>query len=132
MSCNDAPWIGDCAQRLAELLALPPNWNHAGALQVSRGANDPALQLLAHAGTWPTAPPSVSPTVSGGIQIEWRTGGLDFEIEVLSLDHAIVVYTDEVAGMQWDGEEVPLSRQVIDGIRQVAERGARTVPGKAP
>jgi hypothetical protein len=75
-------WLVQTDEALQELLRLPPNWNSYGARPVSPD-NVRAAKDLLRAIVQPETPrPSVVPTVGGGVQLEWHTGGIDLEIEI--------------------------------------------------
>ena len=75
-------WLTQTDQALQELLCLPPNWNSYGAQPISPDNVTAAKDLLRAIVRPETPQPSVVPTVSGGVQLEWHTGGIDLEIEI--------------------------------------------------
>jgi hypothetical protein len=64
---------GSHETRLNELLALPENWDGYGAQRIERDAIAGARQFLSRV--------NVTPCVSGGVQLEWHTNGIDLELE---------------------------------------------------
>lgn len=69
------------AARVLELLELPANWDSYGASHVSsRAARRALVLLLDHGYRGPL--PAVSPTVRGGVHLEWSNGADGVEIEV--------------------------------------------------
>lgn len=61
------------------LLRLPPNWDTYGAQRVTwRAAAWGAWYAL----TIRPAPGFVVPTGAGGVQLEWHTAEMDFEMEL--------------------------------------------------
>ncbi|MBM3735917.1 MAG: hypothetical protein FJW39_09045 [Acidobacteria bacterium] len=66
------------------LLRLPPGWNSYSAKPVSRECAEEAIRLLDELLEFNTPLPSVVPTVRGGIQLEWHTGGVNIEVYVNS------------------------------------------------
>jgi hypothetical protein len=93
------------ALKLAEVLALEPNWDSYGAAAVSResvvAALEDVLPLVMEDGTFL---PAVVPTPRGGIQFEWHMCGLDVEIEVSRDGNARVIVEDLDTGEVWYGE----------------------------
>lgn len=61
------------------LLGLPPNWDTYGARRVTWQA---AVWGAWYALTMRPAPGYVVPTGAGGVQIEWHTAEIDFEMEI--------------------------------------------------
>jgi len=99
-------WLSQTDQALQELLRLPPNWNSYGAQPIIPG-NVTAAQDLLRAIVQPETPqPSVVPTVSGGVQLEWHTGGIDLEIEIQGPGQFHVWLEDPQENLELDGAEV--------------------------
>jgi hypothetical protein len=77
-----AAWTMPALERLAELCALPANWDSYGAepvrVEVAKGVIELLNQLL-DAGT---QVPYIVPTNRGGIQLEWHTAEADLEVSV--------------------------------------------------
>ena len=71
-------------EAVADLLSLPPGWNSYSAKPIDHQSARQAIQLLAEFLKPNTPPPSVVPTVRGGIQLEWHTRGADVEIYIES------------------------------------------------
>lgn len=70
------------AAKLEELAALPVGWNGERSAVISREAITRALTLLEAVITDQTPAPNVVPLSTGGVQVEWHTGGFDLELEV--------------------------------------------------
>jgi len=79
----DAPqWLPPTVETMNELLGLQPNWDSYGARCVEKHAVETALEILGMVMKPSTSPPTVVPTVEGGIQIEWHQNNIDLEVEV--------------------------------------------------
>ena len=59
------------ADRLEELIALPPDWDCAEAIGPTKAAVDRAVGLLLHAEEMATPARFIAPLVDGGLQLEW-------------------------------------------------------------
>jgi hypothetical protein len=93
-------------EAVADLLSLPPGWNSYSAKPIDHQNARQAIRLLAEFLKPNTPPPSVVPTVRGGIQLEWHTGGVNVEIYIESQDD--VSFFAEEAG-SGNSSEVPLA-----------------------
>lgn len=76
-----APWVKPVLMALDELGDLDSGWDGEGAPTIANETVRSALIFLAGSMQTTTAVPSVVPTPSGGVQLEWHRGGLDIEIE---------------------------------------------------
>lgn len=66
-------------QTLQKLSELGPNWDTYGAKPITEQALKAAMEIT---GIIANKPPSIVPTVEGGIQLEWHTCGHNIEIEI--------------------------------------------------
>jgi len=58
-----------------ELLALPDGWDGHDAARIDRRAIEAALLIA-------STPPTLVPTIPGGVQLEWYIGDLHAVIEI--------------------------------------------------
>src|SRR5206468_4162766 len=72
----------------------PENWNSYGARPIRPEIVHVAAQLLRETVNHNTPQPAVVPTVGGGVQLEWHTGGIDLEIEIASPEQFLVYNAD--------------------------------------
>ena len=77
--------------RLLELLKLPANWDNEGALPIRLENVLAAIDISRDVMQSTTPAPSVVPTNRGGVQLEWHTGGLDLEVEIVSPTRVVVL-----------------------------------------
>lgn len=92
---TDAQWLA-VEQRLAELAALPSNWNDDGAPPISASALQVTRQLLAQ--RRPLIGLSVIfPSPDGGVLIEYVRGVWDLTVEV-SPDGSLEIFGFEIGG----------------------------------
>jgi len=96
-------WLMQTLKSLAKLLNLPPNWDSYGALPIDSGCAEFALSILIQIMGDPTPPPSIVPTVSGGVQLEWHMKGIDLEIEVSSPTQGQYYVFDHCTGSEQEG-----------------------------
>ncbi len=72
---------------VVDLLRLPAGWNSYAAKPIAPQTATQAIRLLAEFLGSRTPPPTVVPTVRGGIQIEWHTRGVNLEIYIGAADY---------------------------------------------
>lgn len=101
---NPPAWAEPMMKSAARLLALPSNWDSYGASRINPQCIRAALELARRFFCDETPPPSVVPTCSGGVQLEWHKGGIDLEIEFLSPTHLGVLFEDCTDGTSWEKE----------------------------
>jgi hypothetical protein len=117
---RDISWFRDVMVRLALLLSLPPGWDSYAANQVSFLALTRALTVLDLA-LFPDSPaPSIVPTRSGGLQLEWHRSGKDLEIEI-SPDGSIDVFGEDAeTGESIEGPLRDLTFEVIEWMSRLS------------
>lgn len=89
---NSPRWLSPTIDKLAELLALPVNWDSYGARAIDPKCALDALRLLGQVMHNDSPRPSVVPTNRGGVQLEWHSAGIDLEIDVVSSTEFQVSY----------------------------------------
>lgn len=86
-------WFQPTLDRMLGFLSLGENWNGYGELPIHESAVKRAVDVLNEVCT--TGPsPIVVPTSDGGIQIEWRTGGFEIEVEIPPSGPAEILIVD--------------------------------------
>jgi hypothetical protein len=75
-------WRERAEAKLADLLALPENWNWPAARRISPDAATHLLVLLDATMTEATPEPSIVPMNDGGLALEWHIHDVDLEVEV--------------------------------------------------
>lgn len=86
-------WLDDVAARVTRLSSLAPGWDGHRARSIDRQTLLQAWRFVEGIAEVVAIPPSVVPTVSGGVALEWHRDGLDLEIE-FSGGAASVSYED--------------------------------------
>lgn len=95
-------WVADAQERLEQLVNLAPNWDSYGARPVNERVASITLNLL-HGLMRDTTPlPSIVPTNTGRVQLEWHTRGIDLEVEVVSPILVRVSFEDRRTGHEWE------------------------------
>ncbi|HEX7447535.1 MAG TPA: hypothetical protein VF306_08315 [Pirellulales bacterium] len=77
-------WLSPAVERLSALLTLRSNWDSYGANPVDPQLALSALKLLGRVMCNDSPPPSIVPTSSGGLQLEWHARGIDIEVAIAS------------------------------------------------
>jgi hypothetical protein len=99
---------------MTSLLDLPENWDSYGARRIAQEAVAAAAELITQIARVDTPPPSITPTVRGGITLEWNTRGIGLEVRVEPPRPLHVFHEDLHAGTEdeFDLEAHDLSRLV--------------------
>ena len=87
-------WISEAVDSLNSLLALEENWDSYGARKVSLETALSTIVLLNSVMDDRTPPPSIVPTPSGNIQLEWHRSKIDLEVEVTPSKTYFISYED--------------------------------------
>lgn len=98
-------WFPRVLPQLNRLLELAPNWDSYNADPVSVEVVRSATGLLIAIGEEVNLPnPLISPTRTGGVLLEWKSGSMELEIELVSRDAGAFLFTDDSTGEQCEGE----------------------------
>lgn len=89
-------------QRIEALMALGADWDSYGGYPLRPGAALHAVQLLAAILANDVPAPSVVPTSTGGVQLEWHESGADLEMEV-NPDRSVEVFLQLPNERTWEG-----------------------------
>src|SRR5205823_8499489 len=103
-SSDPPPWVTPTLRSMGELITLPSNWDSYGARAVDRHVVNSTLKLLGSIMRDSTPPPSVVPTVGGGLQLEWHTRDIDLEITLNPQAYPEVFCCDRNEGTERTGE----------------------------
>jgi hypothetical protein len=101
---EEPAWAAPILNALGETLALPANWDSYAACRVDVNTVEKAFQALCSAMRGDALPPTVVPTVHGGVQFEWHTRGVDLEIEFSPMGRRYVWCMDHQGETEWEGE----------------------------
>lgn len=82
LEATEPKWQKAVLSRMAGLMDLSPGWDSYGALKPNREAAMFALEMLERLMHVDTPVPSIVPSHSGGIQLEWHVNHVDLEIHV--------------------------------------------------
>jgi hypothetical protein len=113
------------AQRqIVQLMNLAPNWDDSGGLPASPQSAKMALALLVRVVSADNlATPQVSPTGTGGLDIEWLVSGNHLSLSVAS-DGNIVLWANGSDGSEvfsFDSTEDPVDYEHFDYALKYAE-----------
>jgi len=75
------PWFDQLLTRVNEISTLAPGWDGHRAPPISHRPLGMALNYLNQVAPFLKVPPSMVPTASGGVALEWHRSNLDLEIE---------------------------------------------------
>lgn len=93
------------AHRLEALLELGSGWDGADAHHLDPDALVTAARVIAQAISTGLPEPELFPVPDGGVQVEWRSGPVELELEIEPGHRAVLfVCDDEQTGQQIDGE----------------------------
>jgi hypothetical protein len=123
-----SPWIAYVFDSIQALLLLPEGWDSYEAQPVAIKSIENLIYLLSQGIQLDVPAPSVVPTVSGGIQLEWHRQGIDLEIEIPPSGSPFVSYEDIDSGRKWEGE-INLWDNVLSSFLESLSRG-RNQPDK--
>lgn len=106
------PWLSSCERRLEELRELRDGWDGHGGKALRDdvlGFVKKMIRQIAH----PKLPePQIVPLSYGGIQLEWHTRGIDFEIEIEQPYRILVFYESTETGdhLEFEIGDAPIDR----------------------
>jgi hypothetical protein len=99
LSAATAPrWQAETLARVTALLKMRAGWDSYRALPVRHDAAMFALTILENVMRSSTPSPSVIPSASGGLQLEWHVNDIDLEIHVLEPYKGEVWWYDHSTG----------------------------------
>ena len=113
-------WLAPTGQALVDLLDLASDWDSYGAWAVEPSHVCAAFQVLLLTMRHDTPAPAVVPTNRGHVQLEWHVGGIDLEIETLSMQRLLVSFEDASSGDEWEGEVVSDLTPLVEYIGQLS------------
>ena len=119
---EEPAWVGPSLNALAESLALPANWDSYGACRVDPRSVESAGQALCSLMGSDTIPPTVVPTVHGGLQLEWHAQGIDLEIEFPPAGRDYVYCRDHREKTEWEGEFTFSLNRLRGVLQQLSHR----------
>lgn len=118
-------WISPVATEMLGLLSLPPGWDTYNAPAIDPRRVVAAFITLASAVRKSTPRPAIVPTLSGGVQLEWHTRGIDLEIEALSESHVEGVFYDHQTDTNWERDLSVDLTAFVEAISLLTNRSSR-------
>lgn len=98
-------WLTDVLKKLEKISVYQKDWYSYGSEPIHRSSIQSALQIIENIIPLNPPPPSVGPTPSGGVQIEWNEKNFAIEIETHP-NNTVSVYFEE--GEDYDEQEYDL------------------------
>jgi hypothetical protein len=92
-SWPEPAWMVPAKQAIERLTQLPAGWDSYGARRIQASAVKAVFELLGCTMQRHSPVPAVVPTATGGLQLEWHTGGIDLEVEATP-DGTILMFCD--------------------------------------
>ncbi len=114
---SDKLWLNAAISIFSRMLRLPPKWDSYEASPVSPRAVASALTLLDQVMSERTLMPAIVPMVDGGVQIEWHSRGIEFEIEVSPSGRLHAYFENARHNKQWEGELDRHQEKLTEAIR---------------
>lgn len=114
IAIGQGDWVAPTWSRVAELAALPANWDSYGALRLQPRAVHALAATLAEVSDYINTPPIVSLTSDGGLLCEWHGATQLLGLAVAGDGEVTVQAEAEPSGEAWDAP-----------IRAVADLGKR-------
>lgn len=102
----DRSWLAQAVQKIAELSALPENWDGYGSRSIQQTAVEQASSLLPGLASFNLPAPQIFPVPGGGIQLEFQQEARELEIEILP-DGSMEYLTMNEEGQMSEGFVLP-------------------------
>lgn len=108
-------WLLPTVQAMGHLLTLQSGWDSYGAERIRPENVEAALRVLFSVMEEGTPAPSVVPTSSGGVQLEWHVSDVDLEVETLSTQRFSVFFEDHRS------DEEPEEVEMVSDLRPLTK-----------
>lgn len=105
-------WVAETLMALDRLTSLEPDWDTYGGKATTVEAALSALMFMLDALTPADEVPQLVPTGDGGLQLEWHTDHVDFEVVFDESGNGVAFYRDTLRAI---ADERPLD-EVEDAI----------------
>jgi hypothetical protein len=117
-------WFEPTLAAMVELLQLEPDWDSYGARRVEPRAIPHGLDLLVNTMWDETPAPLVVPAPRGGFQLEWHTGGMDLEVEVLPDGHLSYYLEDAIqhSEAEHEGDVSSIREHLARALAELTKR----------
>jgi hypothetical protein len=125
---EEHPPLEPIRDRVEHLLTLAQNWDSYGGRSIDPMTVAHTVRVLAEVMENQSPLPTLVPTHSGGVQIEWHQGRVDLEIEVVSPSTVVVDFADLVTGESWEEEVTTDFRRVKEAVQVVSRRSMPRSP----
>ena len=120
---GDPPtWLEPTVYALCSLLELEAGWDSYGGQPINPNCVKASLELASTVLRDDSPNPSVVPTSRGGIQLEWHTGGVDLEVEIVSPSRIIGFFEDQRAGTKWEKDLTHDLRPLVEAVATLSRQ----------
>ncbi len=122
---REYPWLVSVAENVQRLLWYEKNWDSHGAQPLNPNVVQEAFTILSRVMTDESPIPRLSPTPSGGVQMEWRIPKALMQVEV-EYDCTISAYLSDTrsgADVDWEEEsieEIEILRNKLSTLKDAA------------
>lgn len=96
-------WVTPTIDALTELVLLRDDWDGYGAPPIDHESVNAALRFLSLAANHVTPPPAVIATGMGTVQLEWRDGDVEIDVEISPDGTYDAVYEGPEGEQEWRG-----------------------------
>jgi hypothetical protein len=115
-------WIVPTINLLDELRGLSRNWDSNGAEPIDQGCIVAAVDTLNFVMRDDAPPPSVVPTVHGGVQLEWHLRDIDLEVEIVSGSQISGYFKDHRTDSSWEADLSFNLNPLVTAIGELSRR----------
>jgi hypothetical protein len=119
-------WHWRVINNIQRLAALAPNWDSYGAEPLRTSAARRCITSVLMSLPDDTPEPTVVPTREGGLQLEWRRSGVEFEIAVPPEGPITYLLVDDQHpddDQEWEGAPQLHAKTIADAIKRLASIG---------
>ena len=99
---DEPDWLYSVLDKLQSIALLPPDWDSYGGAPLTFDAALASLKFLAKYLSESAMEPSVVPSSTGGIQLEWHRHAGDLEVSFSPDGSYTVFFMDAVSGSEWE------------------------------
>lgn len=102
VSGDEPDWLYSVLDKLQSIAMLPPDWDSYGGAPLTFDAALASLYFLARFLPESAMEPSVVPSSTGGVQLEWHRHAGDLEVSFSPDGSYTAFFMDAVTGSEWE------------------------------
>ena len=95
-------WLYPILKQIKSLDQLPPDWDSYGGAALTFEAALASLDFLTRYLPEPAVEPSIVPSSTGGLQLEWHRNAGDMEVTFSPDGSFTAFFSDAKSGAEWD------------------------------